>query len=142
MKNIPSARSARTGKLLRKHLIVVGVLAVYLFVFGQCVFRWFFGVSCPGCGLTRATLAALRLEFAAAFQYHPLFWFATPFLLYAIHRRAWGLPGNRRTDRWLAVLVGVVFLGVYLVRLIWLPDEVVNVDFQQSALYRLWSAIF
>lgn len=35
--------------------------------FTGCPFRFFFGISCPGCGMTRALLAALRLDFAAAF---------------------------------------------------------------------------
>ena len=39
--------------------------------FTGCPFRFFFGISCPGCGMTRALLAALRLDFAAAFSYHP-----------------------------------------------------------------------
>ena len=46
--------------------------------FTDCPFRFFFGISCPGCGMTRALLAALRLDFAAAFSYHPLF-FLLPF---------------------------------------------------------------
>ena len=37
--------------------------------FTGCPFRFFFGISCPGCGMTRALLAALRLDFAAAFSY-------------------------------------------------------------------------
>lgn len=130
--------SAQTANRILTHLLVFGGLAVYGLLFG-CLFRWLFGVSCPGCGLTRATLAALRLDFQAAFHYHPLFWLATPFWLYVVHRRAWGLPGSPKADRWLAVLVGVAFLGVYLIRLIWFPDEVVYVDFEQSALYRGWS---
>lgn len=48
-------------------------LALYLLDLG-CVFKWVTGLSCPGCGMTRAWLAALRLDLAAAVAYHPLFW--------------------------------------------------------------------
>lgn len=48
-------------------------LALYLLDLG-CVFKGITGLSCPGCGMTRAWLAALKLDLAAAVAYHPLFW--------------------------------------------------------------------
>ncbi len=38
------------------------------------------GFPCPGCGLTRATLAACTGHFADALHLHPLVFFATPML--------------------------------------------------------------
>ena len=66
------------AELIRRALSCIGVLfvawlALYLLDIG-CVFRLMTGIPCPGCGMTRAWLAALRLDFAAAFAYHPLFW--------------------------------------------------------------------
>lgn len=55
-------------------LFIAGTaLALYLLDVG-CVFKTVTGLSCPGCGMTRAWLAALRLDLAAAVAYHPLFW--------------------------------------------------------------------
>ena len=67
-----------TAELLRRALSCTGALfvawlALYLLDIG-CIFRLMTGIPCPGCGMTRAWLAALRLDFAAAFAYHPLFW--------------------------------------------------------------------
>ena len=42
-------------------------------IFIGCPIKQIFGVNCPGCGMTRAFLSALRLDFCAAFHYHPLF---------------------------------------------------------------------
>ncbi len=32
------------------------------------------GIRCWGCGMTRALLSVLRLDFAKAFSYHMMFW--------------------------------------------------------------------
>ncbi|MDR0850900.1 MAG: DUF2752 domain-containing protein [Clostridiales Family XIII bacterium] len=45
---------------------------VLLFVVG-CPIKLVTGIPCPGCGMTRAFLAAARFDFAEAFLYHPLF---------------------------------------------------------------------
>ena len=42
-------------------------------VFYHCPFLYFFGVPCPGCGMTRALIKACTFDFKAAFYYHPLF---------------------------------------------------------------------
>lgn len=39
-----------------------------------CLLRRMTGLICPACGMSRAWLAALRLDAAAAFRYHPMFW--------------------------------------------------------------------
>ena len=48
-----------------------------------------FGMPCPGCGLTRATLAALHGDFTRAFHFHPLFFIATPLYVGTITSVAW-----------------------------------------------------
>lgn len=59
-------------------LFIAGTaLALYLLDIG-CVFKTVTGLSCPGCGMTRAWLAALRLDLVAAVAYHPLFWIVPP----------------------------------------------------------------
>lgn len=39
-----------------------------------CPILFMTGISCAGCGMTRAWLSLFRLDFGAAFYYHPLFW--------------------------------------------------------------------
>ena len=57
---------------------VLVVMLLYYFDIG-CMVRRIIGVPCMGCGLTRAWLAAFRLDFAAAFGYHHLF-FLIPYI--------------------------------------------------------------
>ena len=59
-----------TAELLRRALFCTGALfvawlALYLLDIG-CIFRLMTGIPCPGCGMTRAWLAALRLDYAVA----------------------------------------------------------------------------
>ncbi|HEX5099987.1 MAG TPA: DUF2752 domain-containing protein [Polyangiaceae bacterium] len=43
-----------------------------------CPTAFFLGVPCPGCGLTRATLALLRGDVHGAMHFHPLVFVLTP----------------------------------------------------------------
>lgn len=56
-----------------KYLLFVLVVGVAVVLFYRCPVRLIFGIECPSCGMTRAFLSALRLDFKAAFSYHPLF---------------------------------------------------------------------
>ena len=101
----------RKKKFLSKTKTLCAVILSYhlLTWFTGCPFRFFFGISCPGCGMTRALLAALRLDFAAAFSYHPLF-FLLPFFLLGYYLES----------------VAALFVLTYLVRLLFLHDPVVT----------------
>lgn len=45
-----------------------------------CIIKNLTGYICPGCGITRACLSALRLELKKACMYNPMFW-SVPVLL-------------------------------------------------------------
>jgi hypothetical protein len=69
-------------------LVVVGIIATgsaFAF-FGPplCPTALFFGIPCPGCGLTRATLALLRGDVASALHFHPLVFVLAPLFASAI----------------------------------------------------------
>lgn len=73
-------------------LLLAGCVYLYAFepgktgVFPVCLFRAFTGLTCPGCGSTRAMHQILHGHFAAAFMLNPLFLLALPFLLFALVR--------------------------------------------------------
>ena len=99
----------------------VGITAGYLaFVFAmyrlgvRCLFLSVLGVPCPGCGMTRALLAVLRLDFAAALAYHPMV-FALP-LMYLYFLFDGRLFPQKNVDRavWAAIGAGFLFHWVRL----------------------------
>lgn len=93
-------------------LAYVGI--VYLLPF-TCPILALTGIPCPGCGLTRAWLAALGGRFAEAFAFHPLFW-AVPVLLLSF----W-LDGRLLSPAWanrlLHLSIGLGFVLIWLGRL-------------------------
>lgn len=61
-------------KNLRSKLIVTAVMIIYALIPHTCIIKKITGLECFGCGMTRAVIAALRLDFKAAFSYHMMFW--------------------------------------------------------------------
>ena len=103
-------------------LAAVAALYAALHFLGMgCPIKAFTGVSCAGCGMTRAWMEALSGDFAAAFAYHPLFW-TVPLgaLVFLVRRR---LP--RRLFTALLWAAGIAFVAVYAVRLADPTDSVV-----------------
>ena len=89
-------------------------LAAAVSILLGCPLRLLFGVSCPLCGMGRACLCAVRLDFAAAFRFHPLWPLVIPGLTVwaACERRT---PGRGRPV-WLTLLL--IFAVVFAVRLV------------------------
>ena len=115
----------KKSKIVVMHfLFALGLL--WIAFYWKCPSKVFFGIPCPGCGLTRAYKAALRFDFQTAFTHHPLFPLAVPTLLYLIHYRV--LP--RRLPplaEWvLGILIAVLFFGVYGYRILF--DSVFRAD--------------
>lgn len=43
-----------------------------------CLWETCFGFHCPGCGLTRATIAIMQLDFSKAYECNPLVYLVLP----------------------------------------------------------------
>ena len=69
-------------------IVAAGLLAAgSAFVFvgpPVCPTALFLGIPCPGCGLTRATLALLRGDVAGALRLHPLVFVLAPLFAFAL----------------------------------------------------------
>ncbi len=85
-----SEKAKKNIKLALMHIggigAVVGILTVLcIFDIPFCPINFIFKIGCPFCGMTRAHLSALRLDFASAFSYHPLFPLGIPFIWLLCH---------------------------------------------------------
>lgn len=98
-----------------------------------CPILFLTGISCAGCGMSRAWLALLCGDLAAAFAFHPLFWLPVPAAALLFFRQR--IPG--RAFRWGIGAVCALFLVVYLVRLFTMRDPVVVFHPSQGLIGRL-----
>lgn len=82
---------------------LIGIVCLDL----SCPIRSLTGVPCPGCGMSRAWKAALRLDLITAFRYHPMFWSVPVLMAYCI------FDGQIIRPKWLNwSLLGLIALGV------------------------------
>lgn len=95
-----------------------------------CHFRRWTGLDCPGCGMTRATSAALNGRFQDAFFLNPLGMLLLPVALIGLMPEIWNwvsTPKNRvswhlRPGFWTTRLIVVAIFAFWLCRnLPWWP---------------------
>ena len=81
-----------------------------------CIFLSLFRIPCPGCGMSRAVNAAVHLDFAASFAYHPMFWSVPILYLYFLFDR--GLFRNRIHNRIFLTLIAAGFILQWMMKLV------------------------
>lgn len=105
---------------------IFGIAIVYFIIelLGvTCPIKFLTGISCAGCGISRACLSAFRGDFAMAFYYHPLFILVIPMVLIFLLKDKFSLKGQKA----LALIFAFTFLIAYVIRLIFFPNDIVCV---------------
>jgi hypothetical protein len=97
-------------------LIYIAIIATLYFTGVGCVFRACFGIICPGCGMTRAVISLLRLDFIGAINHHPMV-FSLP-ILYLYFLIDGGLFKSKLLNTIFLSLIGFGFLVVWLVKIL------------------------
>lgn len=133
----------KQGKVIGMHggmILILLVLAPFVW---HCPMRLLFGIPCPGCGTTRACLAMLHLDVAAAFGYHPVFFLNVLLFWYCVHRniirRNWiarGYIWNERLELIVSCLGIAVILAVYVVRLVRQDSPVMEIRLEEGVIFQ------
>ena len=119
--------------------VVIFLFIVLLKIFNiTCPIKYLSGISCAGCGMTRAWLSLLHLDFSAAFTYHPLFLFGPLVPLLFIFNN--NLPRKARIFIWTLLLSA--FFIVYLLRLFIFPNDIVVANPADSIILKLFRRLF
>ena len=112
----------------------VVVLYVILESFGvTCPIKYITGISCAGCGMSRAWMAFLQLDIAKAFAYHPLFWLVPIAVIVLLCKS----KINIKIYKIIIFTIIIMFAIVYICRLIWSGDDVVVFEPQNNILFRI-----
>ena len=97
-----------------------------------CPIKLLTGISCAGCGMTRAWAAVLQLDFAGAFSFHPLWWTIPPALCIF-------LIGGRLRKKTLNICLFIfvmAFIIVYLYRMLAGGQDIVVFEPQNGLIWR------
>lgn len=123
-----------------KQRIIVAILFILIIgcvtVFGNgvpCVIKYITGISCLGCGMTRAWLAVFKLDFSLAFYYHPLFIMPVLILIIILNRK-------RLKPKAMSVIIWtilILFGIVYIYRMI-VPGDIVVFQPEKGLLYKIF----
>jgi len=100
-----SGRGSSRDLLLAVLVVGAVILAAHAAGIVLCPFRRFVGLPCPGCGSTRAVLALLQGDVAAALALNPL----AVFLVF-VGPLAWYFGRHRTWSRRMVVLVSILAL--------------------------------
>lgn len=107
-------------KLLPAYLCFAAVIAVYyvvLYFIGEtCILREITGVPCPACGMTRAFLSLIKLDFGGYMYYNPAAIPCAVAVILALHKNILFRAHARLIDTIVILLAAVVFV-VYIFRL-------------------------
>lgn len=118
---------------MKKTCIIVIVLLLIIGLSGMpCIINYTFGIPCPGCGMTRAYIALLKLDIEQAFTMHPLFWtLPLIFTIYCIDRK-------KALCLKAIIVIAVLFILVYIYRMaIFFPHTEPMLFNKESILYRI-----
>ena len=118
----------------KRAIVVIALLGLYMVLAAwltgtSCWLKSTVGLPCPGCGLTRAYRAVWGRDLAAAFYWHPLFWYVPVFAMVWLGK--W-LRYRRETPRWFRVYVIAslaVLVAVYALRMLWYFPHTEPFDF-------------
>ncbi|ROR28182.1 uncharacterized protein DUF2752 [Mobilisporobacter senegalensis] len=123
---------------LKQKIIIIGCLLLYILIiyftgYG-CPFRFFLGLSCPGCGMTRAWVQVLHLHFADAFYFHPLY-FLVPIMgiIWLFEDKI-----NPKWNKFFWIIIALLFIVVYFIRFQNSDQDIVTFNFMESFLYKIF----
>lgn len=129
-------------KLIKRIILTLFLMSCYIsiitYIFGMsCPLKILFGIPCPGCGMTRAIIAILQLDFQAALHYHPMIVFL-PFLAYIMIQIIAGKVTKKLIN--LLAFIVLLFLVTYCLRL-YLKSDILSFAYSDSFIYKIFHTI-
>ena len=118
--------------------IVIGVMVILgIKIFG-CPIKFMTGISCPGCGMTRACISVFKGDFKESLRYNPMI-ILMPFMaiLFVCNNIKPIYNKYKKVIDKLWVIIGTIFIVTYLIRLIIGNNDIVVIDIRENILFRI-----
>lgn len=112
-------------------LAVLLVIALMYISGIGCPIRYMTGIPCAGCGMTRAAVALVLLDFKQALHYHPMVYALPIFVALYFLARHKGKSGN--AILWIAC---ALFIITYLIRILIFKDAVLAIDITDGKIWK------
>lgn len=119
-------------------LTIITICGFFILLKRGCPIKYWTGISCAGCGMTRAWQSLLTGNIQEAFSYHPLLLLPAFLLIIILLRKKIPI----RILHGIMAVVVVLFLGVYMIRMLNPNDTIIVLDVKQGALYQLFVSRF
>ena len=124
-------------KIRQNRCTLIAFMLIALFYLRHgCPVRLLTGISCPGCGMTRALGALLRLDFSLAFEMHPLVFLLPVAVVVYFTRRL--IP--KKFLRLLYTAALILLFTVYIARMTQ-QGAVVYADPESGMLFNLFNRL-
>ena len=122
----------------RKELICAVTAVVVLYTAMEsigitCPIKFITGITCAGCGMSRAWMAFLQLDIAKAFAYHPLFWLVPIAVIVLLCKS----KINIKFYKIFMFTIAGAFVIVYLYRMFIGTGDIVVFEPQNNILFRI-----
>lgn len=102
--------------------VIIGIITYFVFlrkmIMGVCPLVKITGYPCPSCGLTRAGIRLLQMDFAGAWQMHPFIYVAVFLVLLFVWNRY--ILGRTDMEKFKKLLAATIFamLAFYIYRML------------------------
>ena len=122
---------------IKKYLYLIisaGLLCLFLYLTNiGCPIKFITGISCPGCGMTRALFSLLRLDVKNAVYYHPLVFVMPVIVIIILLRNKLG----RRLFKIFTVFFIVLFIAVYICRMADAGNSIIQINVRNGLIGRI-----
>lgn len=123
-----------------KTLRILFAAVIIIFFLYKCPFEYIIGIPCPGCGMTRAFIALLKLDFAEAFYFHPLFPIVIIVLIFAVLDYLKIFAFSRKFKDIATIVIPLIFIAVYFIRM-FSGSPIVQLDFAGSLIGKAFNFV-
>lgn len=129
-------------KNFKSYFWFILIISIYLLYFAiyhhgetNCLVKRTIGFPCPGCGMSRASIYFITLQFRKAFYFHP-FVFVMPFIFIVVFFKNLKFVRTIFYSKvfWSSIII--LFIGIYIIRMILLFPDTVPMDYYENSILK------